>query len=462
MSPHTSTPVLIAGGGPAGIAVLLAASRIGELPRLLDEGLTLVEQGEHIGSGMLGRYVINSDSAAETFVDTITDNPVPELARLTHHPLVKMIRSHGRQALPLRIVAEFLDLVGEVLTGLIRAHPASRLLTGWQLRSLHQDMSGEWGCHLVSCDGQRTQHIHACKVVLAMGACQPEQRLYDEQVAGRPLLPRHAGRIMQSDTLLSPDGIDRLRAMTAGHEKPRIAIIGGASSALSVARVIMRDMADCLAPGHLTLLHKSRLKLFYRTAQEAVADGYREFSDTDICPVSQFVYRFGGLRYESRDLAMQLMGIANSPPEPLVHDVQMTGDNDAQVNNILDNADAIIACFGYRPRRVAMMDMHDHPISLAADTTDGCLTGAECAVMDEDGHPIAGLFGIGLASGFRPSGAMGGESSFRGQVNSLWLWQTAIGEKILHHLLPQDAPVLVPVTRLRAPVLEPARGHIHP
>lgn len=261
---------LIAGGGPAGIALLLAASRMGELPRLLDEGLTLVEQGSHIGSGMLGRYVINSDSAAETFVDALTDNPVPELARLCTHPLIERIRSHGRCTLPLRVVAEYLDLVGHVLASLIRKHPASRLLTGWRLTSLRQGERGEWAAYLVSADGAHTQHVTARRVVLALGANQPEQRLYNEPVGDHTLLPKYHDRLMQSDDLLSPTGISRLRSMVMSVKTPRIAIVGGASSALSVARVILRDMADLLMPGHLTMVHKSRLKLFYRTAEEAV------------------------------------------------------------------------------------------------------------------------------------------------------------------------------------------------
>ncbi|MFT8712428.1 aminotransferase DegT [Komagataeibacter rhaeticus] len=441
MPSYPLTPVLIAGGGPAGIALLLAASRMGELSRLLDEGITLVEQGHTIGSGMLGRYVINSDSAAETFVDALTDNPVPELARLRTHPLVEMIQAHGKDTLPLRVVADYLDLVGHVLTGLIRNHPASRLLTGWRLASLRQDDRGEWAAHLVSADGARAQHVRAAKVVLALGAIQPECRLHDEQVGGAALLPRYSGRLMQSDDLLAPDGISRLRTLVAGSEKPKIAIIGGASSALSVARVILRDMGNRIVPGNLTLLHRSRLKLFYRTAEEALADGYTDFGAADICPISHFVYRFGGLRYDSRNLAMQLMGIANAAPEPRLHTMQMTGHNDSAVQATLDSADALVACLGYRPRRVAIMDRDNHPMALATDHPDGSLTGPDCGIMDGSGHEIPGLFGLGLASGYSASATMGGESSFNGQVNSLWLWQNAIGEKILYQLLPEEAPL---------------------
>ncbi|WNM08832.1 aminotransferase DegT [Komagataeibacter nataicola] len=388
MSTHVTTPILIAGGGPAGIAILLAASRIGQLPQLLDAGVTLVEQGGTIGSGMLGRYVINSDSAAETFVDAITANPVPELARLTHHPLVEMIRSHGRQPLPLRIVADFLDVVGQVLTEIIAAHPASRLLTGWRLETLRQQADGHWLADLAATRGAHRQQVVAGKVVLALGACQPQARLYTENVASRPLLPRYEGRIVQSDALLAPEGVHTLRAMLAGCENPRITIIGGASSALSSANVILRDMGEQIAPGHLTLLHQSRLKLFYRTAEEAQADGYADFSANDICPVSQFVHRFGGLRYDSRNLAMRLLGIAGAPPEPRLHALRMTPDNTARIQDLLDHSDAIIACLGYSPRRVRVQATNGQPIALAADQPQGALTGAHCGILDQAGHEI--------------------------------------------------------------------------
>ncbi|MDT8871213.1 hypothetical protein RAA17_09400 [Komagataeibacter rhaeticus] len=137
---------------------------------------------------------------------------------------------------------------------------------------------------------------------------------------------------------------------------------------------------------------------------------------------------------------MQLMGIANAAPEPRLHTMQMTGHNDSAVQATLDSADALVACLGYRPRRVAIMDRDNHPMALATDHPDGSLTGPDCGIMDGSGHEIPGLFGLGLASGYSASATMGGESSFNGQVNSLWLWQNAIGEKILYQLLPEEAP----------------------
>ena len=52
---------------------------------------------------------------------------------------------------------------------------------------------------------------------------------------------------------------------------------------------------------------------------------------------------------------------------------------------------------------------------------------------------FSGLYGIGLAAGFVPWGALGGEKSFIGQANGLWLWQNDIGQMILDQLLEKSA-----------------------
>ena len=45
-----------------------------------------------------------------------------------------------------------------------------------------------------------------------------------------------------------------------------------------------------------------------------------------------------------------------------------------------------------------------------------------------------------LAAGFVPHGKLGGEASFRGQANGLWLWQNDVGQMIVEQLLAdQDA-----------------------
>jgi hypothetical protein len=52
---------------------------------------------------------------------------------------------------------------------------------------------------------------------------------------------------------------------------------------------------------------------------------------------------------------------------------------------------------------------------------------------------VPGVFGIGLASGHVPDGRLGGEASFSGKANGLWLWQNDIGQMIIDQLLDRQA-----------------------
>jgi hypothetical protein len=83
-----------------------------------------------------------------------------------------------------------------------------------------------------------------------------------------------------------------------------------------------------------------------------------------------------------------------------------------------------------------VLDLAGEPIDLHA----GChpqapLVDGQCRIMDGEGAPIPGLFGIGLAAGFVPSGPLGGEPSFSGQANGLWLWQNDVGLLIANAVL---------------------------
>src|ERR1700678_1852752 len=77
--------VAIIGGGPGGLAPLLAAHRRGRLAELLEAGITVVEQSDAIGAGTIGRWCINSDSTGFTFADCLAGPRNGELAALRNH-----------------------------------------------------------------------------------------------------------------------------------------------------------------------------------------------------------------------------------------------------------------------------------------------------------------------------------------------------------------------------------------
>lgn len=428
---------VIVGGGPAGLAPLVAASRGGMLADILADGLAVVERGPTIGAGAIGGYAINSDSAAETLLSCVTENTHPALATLRDHPAAQAIAVHGRGPAPLRLVGAFLTAVGGALRETVAATPGSAVLVGHDALETKQTADGLWSTRLRRVSDGATRTILSRLVVLATGGHQPESRLESLHVAGLPLMPRHAGKLMQSNEVLTADGLASIGRRLAAGSRQRIAIVGGCSSALACARALLHTgYGRRLGADAVTVLHRRPLRVFYPSAAAAIADGYDQFGPDDICPVSGFVFRFAGFRLESRELVMSALGIGGREPEKRLRLHRVAPGYDAAALAILDEADVVIAALGYRPRALPVLDISGHAIPLqSAGRGAPPLVDGQCRVLGGAGMPVPGLLGIGLAAGFVSPALIGGEPSFSGQTNSLWQWQNDVGAVIAQRLL---------------------------
>jgi Pyridine nucleotide-disulphide oxidoreductase len=430
------TGVAIIGGGPAGLAPLLAAHRRGRLAELLREGVTVVEQSGSVGEGTIGRWAINSDSTAFTFADCLAGPPDSELASLRNHPLTKEFVEVGEGTVPLRRAGEFLGLVGQAMNEVIEASPKGRVLKGYKAVSTQRTSTG-WLTLIRDIETGRERTIDSRNVVLATGASQPVERLRSENVAGVNLVERCGERLMQSGEVVSTAGFAAISARLAALGRPpRVAIIGGSTSAAAIAFAMLNRMPEVtFGPGGLTILHRRPLRIFYPNVEAALADGYTEFGPDDICPVSGRVFRLSGFRLDSRELIMRARGIGGRPAEPRLQ-LHRLGVDDAASLELLDNADLVIAALGYRPRALPVFDEAGERVALQSETgPQARLVDNYCRVVDASGNALPHLFAIGLAAGFVPYGKLGGEKSFRGQANGLWLWQNDVGALITDAIL---------------------------
>jgi hypothetical protein len=433
-SDFSSVGLTIIGGGPAGLAPLLAAHRHGLLTDVLGRGVVIVEQSDSLGGGDIGRYAINSDSTGRTFVDCLNSTDDTALTALRGHPLAMAVAAAGEGPVPLEIVGQFLSLVGEALAGMVANHPNCAILTGHRAIRVQQG-AGSWRIFASDRLGRGIE-ISSEYVVSATGAEQPRARLAEEIVAGVRLAERCAGKLLQSGELFASGGFDDLAWRLKQVSDPRVAIVGGSTSAASAAHALLHRLPGVrFGDGAVTLLHRRCLRIYYPSAADALAEGYTEFGDDDICPISQRVFRFAGFRLESRELIMQARGIGGRPPEKRLT-LHALREADPTAIEILDRADIVIAALGYRPRAVPVVDRTGEPIALLAQLGPQLpLVDGQCRIMDAQGVPIPGLFGIGLAAGFIPRGRLGGEPSFSGQANGLWLWQNDVGLLIVDAIL---------------------------
>jgi len=395
-----------------------------------------VEQSGSVGDGTIGRWCINSDSTAFTFADCLAGAPDSELAALRSHPLTKEFVEVGAGTVPLPRAGEFLGLVGQAMNEVIAASPNGRVLKGYRAVSTRRTSTG-WLTLIKDIESGRERTIDSRNVVLATGAHQPVERLRGEVVAGVNLVERCGERLLQSGEVVSTEGFAAVGARLAGLGRPpRVAIVGGSTSAAAIAFALLNRMPGVtFGPGGLTILHRRPLRIFYPNVEAALADGYTEFGPDDICPVSGRVFRLSGFRLDSRELMMRARGIGGRPAEPRLQ-LHRLGVDDAASLALLDNADLVIAALGYRPRALPVFDEAGERVCLQSETgPQARLVDNDCRVMDASGNPLPHLFAIGLAAGFVPYGKLGGEPSFRGQANGLWLWQNDVGALIADAIL---------------------------
>jgi dTDP-4-amino-4,6-dideoxygalactose transaminase len=435
--PH-SLPIadmLLVGGGPAGTALLTAATKQGLLPRLAQSGLVVVERDHAIGNGWLGRYAINSDSTATTFLSAVKDNVHPEIAAIADGPVGRAVARHdGAEGVPLVEAGRLVRTTGDRLAGIVTDNGGS-VLTGHEVLGTTRISEGLWRTRLRRLiDGNEFDRLSR-SVVIATGGYQPLDRLAAQKVAGLSLVQQAGDRLVQSDEVLVEGGMAKVADLLSGKRNPRIVVIGGSTSAIATMVLLLKSRpAFPFGAGAVTLLHRRPLRPFYHSVEAAHAEGFTDFGPDDICPVSGFVYRLGGFRLEARELVLRMLGVDGRVPDPRVAIHQVTGDDDAVAREQLAKADLVIAAMGYRPRALPVSDANGAPIALAAHG-DGPMVDRHCRVCDADGAPIAGLYGIGLAAGFVPWGTLGGEPSFRGQANGLWQWQNDVGLMIVNQVL---------------------------
>ena len=428
---------VVIGGGPAGTAVLCAAARSGKLDDLSRAGLVMLDRGEQIGSGMLGRYAITSDSTAETFLSAGSALPEGTFGELDGVSLA-LAEHKGALGVPLTKVGAYLDKLGDAL-GQRMTSLGGNILRGHEAICAHRTATGHWCVRSRRIADGQSFNLTARNIIIATGGHQPVRRITEETVAGRSLLERCGERLIQSDEVLSVGGLARVAKLLSDVRPSRVVIVGGSTSAVTSAALILRDRGQSFLPiERVTILHRRPLRLFYPSPDAARADGYADFSDDDVCPLSGFVYRLGGLRLEARELILHTLGIGGRTGDPRLSLHQLTGDADPAADAIFDAADLVVAALGYQPNALPLFDENGRGIRLRSDgPLRGALVDDTCRVIDSDGEALPGAYAVGLASGFVPNGILGGEKSFRGQANGLWTWQNPVGELIVTQLLPE-------------------------
>jgi hypothetical protein len=416
---------IIVGGGPGGLGPLIWAAQNGRLESWLDQGVALLERSDRLG-GSLGRYGICSDSLGGSYLECLDPPALPEpLARLRDDPVTEEMRAWRNDFPPLPLVDRYMARVGNAVGETIGRHPASAVHLGTTARSIHRRADGSVAVFAQGPDG-RLHTLVARSAVVAIGGCQPWCN--KSLVPGLSIADCRAP-LLASNELLTHAGLSLANDILQRVAGRRIVILGGSHSAYAAVQALLHlPAAAGLGPGQITILQRRPPRVFYPDRTTADADAYPVDSG-DLCPRTQRVNRMGGVRGHGRDIWRRITGRPGTQPETRVSVLSLAVLSPAQIRRMIDEAALVAPCLGYRSATLPIVGPSGERLALRADA-DGDAVDDDCRLVLADGSSLPNVYGIGLGSGFRPSLAMGCEPNFRGQANSLWLYQNDIGGTI--------------------------------
>jgi hypothetical protein len=424
---------LILGAGPGGMGPLVWAAQNDRLHSWLDDGVGILDRSGGMG-GTLGRYAINSDSLGAAYLECLDASAARELFMpLRNDPATRELETM-RDGFPrLELVDRYLHRLGDRLQQIVSQHPASRFFSDADISALHLRSGGSVGVQAIRRDGS-SLIVEAETAIMALGGRQDKAAyLGAELMPGVRLADSDPDKIMPSDMLMTASGQSHASGILNRASKRRVVILGGSHSAFSAAWVLTSLLTDVrFAAGEIVILLRRSPSIFYETKEAARADGY-EVADRDVCPRTRRVNRLGGLRGNGREMWRRLARRPGTAPEERVAMMRLPEPHLSSVSlrQLLDEAALIVPAFGYRMATVPVFDEEGRRLALKADA-GGPAVGRDARPLLAEGGRLTNVFGIGLGTDYRPWGAMGGEPSFDGQANSLWLYQNDIGAVVYH------------------------------
>ena len=325
---------------------------------------------------------------------------------------------------PLPLVGAFLQRQGYHLERLIARFPASRFLAG--TRAKRVGCSPMAASPLVWAAATRPTIWSAASAILAMGGRQVTDSWFCRALDLRQHV--REGRLHGSDELLTETGlqqvIDRVGAMRS------VVILGSSHSAFSVAWRLLEELGDRLGAGRDPHPASDRAADVLPDARGG--DGGRlplhRGRHLPGDPAGQPAV--GPARRRPRAVAAHIGQAGHGPERRVTCSALDDADlSDPELIALLGQADLVVTTFGYLSRTLPLTDACGNELTLEADA-NGASVDHEGRLRLMGGAVLPNVFGIGLGTGYRPFGRMGGEPSCRIQQNSLWLYQNDVGATV--------------------------------
>lgn len=411
---------LIVGGGIAGTGILLNLMKHGTIDSFLNDGFALIEKTDKLVCGNLPSYHVNSDTLADVFLECLEGETSKyiNLDRIEEH--TQFIKKYSGSSIPLNKLSSYFEALGLEIENYISKNEHASIYKNTEVLRIQKI---DEGYKVFMSKGKSI----ACKnLILACGG-KPIYKKFNHLKATQ----------VHSDQLLK----NQLKLNNRNDLDRNTVILGGSHSGFSVADYLLRNHSNLFqSEGSITIFTNSFPKIFYPSIDEAIKNGYTDFSDKDICPETQKLYRLAGLRMDGRDLCIKMIGLNGELTEKRVK-ILLIQENQALFEEKMRTANLIVHSTGYQFNIPNFIDNNGNTIDFKGEK-DRHWVDDQCRLFRSNGTILENVYLTGLATGFIPSGELGGESTFKGQTNGLWYYQNAIAERILNNLMNENTASL--------------------
>ena len=425
----------LCGLGPAGCGFLLHAIREGAIGRLAESGLVLIDRSATPGPGKVGSYYLTGNSLSRAFLDCFDD---PKLNWLFEGlepsaPSITELREIEFLAPPLDVVGDFLTAMAQRTMAYLAHEFGIPVLLESSVDSIQRRVDGSYTLHLHDvATGEKTS-LDTDNVLCSLGGRQGMDVVKGCEIQPGVRLGDHVRHLMVSDDFLAMPNEDIQRGIQM-MGRDEVVIVGGSHSAMSTIDRLTEGLGP-VGLRRIIMLHREPLRLYYASVEEAEQDAYPFDREQDICPMSGRVNRFGGLRYRSFDVARSILDTGKTPDQSIeVVSVPLHETSSNAVVGYLEEAPATIACLGYQANLPSLVDHWNRAIPLQ-NTPRGLEIDEDGRALLADGQALPGFFVYGIGSRLLTrSNAIGGELSFQGSADGVWIYQNHGGSVILNAL----------------------------
>jgi len=373
---------VIIGGGPAGCGLLTNFALNGEYDDFLNRGVAVVESSSALGGGSLDNYnQLRSNSHGCAFFDAFED------LRLDSHDNTLNRRSVIQMS-DLHLLQETL---GSWHQGNLTRHPISQALTNSTVVDVKERADGAYCVRYKQNGADSVSELVANNVCICTG--------------GKPYTPSW---LLEHKADLEA-GNDYFRAArTPEPEAKKIAIIGYSHSAFSLGHLWHKTSPNTKITYFRRSQRAQKMPFIYFPSTEEANEAKYPFTEADECPETHRVHRFGGLRGDAREFALQkdlysVMTVDELKPEDYDH--------------------VIVAC-GYQIRPIPITDRNG--MKLEPENAQGG------TVVDSKGRLFAdhSIYAFGIGAGLSPDEKTGGEPGCTRRSDGIWLYQYTVGTVI--------------------------------